>query len=108
MPLIVPLEPIPNQSATIRLDARRYEITVKEMNGVMGVTLVRDGELLVSNLRAVAGFPLLPYEHLARDAGNFIFTNTDEGAIPYYVDFGSKCFLVYSTAAEIAEAAVSE
>lgn len=107
MSLIVPLDPIPNQSLSIRLDNRRYVVTVQEIGGMMGATIERDGVLLISNVRCVAGFPLLPYPHLSRDAGNFIFTNTVAGKIPYYTDFGSTCLLVYSTAAEIAEDAAN-
>lgn len=99
---IIPLDPIPNQSITIRLEGRRYLITVKEIGGMMGVTIERDNVVLVDMVRAVAGYPLLPYPYLARDEGNFIFTHTDPGAFPYYEDFGTKSLLVYSTAAEIA------
>jgi len=105
MPQIVPLEAIPNQQLTIRLDGRRYDIALRELNaGVMGATISRDGELLVTNQRCVAGVPLLPYPALSRDAGNFIFTNTREGEAPAWADFGVSCLLVYSTAAEIAAA----
>ena len=102
MSLILPLDPIPNQSLSIRLDGRRYVITVKDLGDVMGVTIVRDNVTLVENVRAAAGFPLLPYGYLWHGAGNFIFTSTEEGAIPYYTDFGTKSQLVYSSAAEIA------
>lgn len=99
---IIPLDPIPNQSVSIRLDGHRYILLIKEIGGMMGVTIDRDNERLVDSIRAVAGCPLLPYEHLSRDAGNFMFTHTDPGAFPYYEDFGTKSQLVYSTAAEIA------
>lgn len=99
---IIPLDPIPNQSISIRLDGRRYVIAVKEIGGMMGVTIERDNVMLIDNVRAVAGYPLLPYPYLARDAGNFIFTNTEAGAFPYYADFGTKSLLIYSTTAEIA------
>lgn len=105
MPLVLPLEPINAQQFTTRLDGRLYRITLRELNaGVMGITIERDGVLLMSNQRCVAGSPVIPYPALARDAGNFIFTNTQEGAIPTWQDFGTSCFLVYSTAAEIAQA----
>jgi hypothetical protein len=104
---IIPLDPIPNQSLSIRLDGHRYIITVKEIGGMMGVTIERDNVVLVDMVRAVAGFPLLPYRYLSRDAGNFIFTHTDPGAYPYYEDFGTKSQLVYSTAAEIAADALA-
>lgn len=99
---IIPLDPIPNQSLSIRLDGRRYVLTVKEIGDMMSVTIVRDNVTLIENVRAVAGFPLLPYGYMWHDAGNFIFTNTEDGVIPYYTDFGTKSQLVYSSAAEIA------
>ena len=104
MSIEIPLEAIPNQSFSIRLDAHRYVLTIKEMGDVMAVTIERDSVVLVSNMRAVAGTPLLPYPYLSQEFGNFIFTNTDPEAIPYYTDFATTCKLVYSTAAEIAAA----
>lgn len=104
MPTTVPLAAIPNQELSIRLDGRRYTIALRECGDVMVATVTRDGVALVSAVRCVAGYPLLPYGHLSADSGNFIFTNTQDGAIPFYSDFGSTCQLVYSTAAEIAAA----
>lgn len=105
MPQTVPLAAIPNQEISIRLDSRRYDITLKDTGGMMAATILRDSVLLIENVRCVAGFPLLPYAYLARDAGNFVFTNTVPDKIPYYPDFGVSCFLVYSTDAEIKAAA---
>jgi len=101
MPTIVPIDPVPNQELSIRLDGRRYTITLKDCGDVMIATVTRDGVPLVTGARCVAGYPLLPYGHLSADSGNFIFTNTQDGAIPFYPDFGSTCQLVYSTAEEI-------
>lgn len=101
MSSIVPLDTIPNQNLTIRLDNRLYNITVKEIGGMMAITVVRDGVTLLEGARVVSGTPVLPYPHLSRDAGNFMFTTTVSDVIPYYTDFGSTCQLIYSTAAEI-------
>lgn len=104
MSTVVPLEAIPNQSLTIRLDGVRYALEIKEAGGVMAVTIARDGVPLVTGARCVAGAPLLPYRHLWAGFGNFIFTDSrEDGSIPYFEDFGSAVFLVYSSAAEIAE-----
>lgn len=107
MPQTLPLDAIPNQSISARLDGRRYVITIKEIGDMMAATVERDGVLLIENVRCVAGFPLLPYPHLSQDAGNLIFTHTVPGALPFYTEFGTTCQLVYSTAAEIAEAAAN-
>lgn len=106
MSLIIPLDPIPNQSVSVRLDGRRYVLSIKDIGSMMAVSIERDSVALLSGSRACSGTPLIPYSSLSGEAGNFIFTTTVDGVIPYYTDFGSSCFLTYSTAAEI-EAAIS-
>ena len=102
MPQTIPLDAIPNQEISVRLDGVRYDIALKDIGGgMMAATINRDSELLIENTRCVAGFPLLPYEYLWRGFGNFVFTNTVDGKIPYYTDFGVTCQLVYSSEAEI-------
>lgn len=90
---------LPNQSLTIQLDERFYEIELREANGVMSATITRDGVTLVSNIRVTAGTPLLPYRY--QESGNFIMT-TDGEAIPYWDQFNVTQFLVYLSAAELA------
>lgn len=89
---------VPNQALSIQLDERFYDITLREANGVMSATVVRDGTTLVSNMRVTAGTPLLPYRY--QESGNFLMT-TDGEAIPYYDQFGITQFLVYLTADEL-------
>lgn len=95
----VSLAALPNQSLTIQLAERVYDIHVREANGVMAATIARDGVTLVSALRITAGTPLLPYRY--QEAGNFVMT-TEGDALPYYDQFGVTQFLVYLTAEEVA------
>ena len=88
-----------NQSLSIQLDERFYEIELREANGVMSASITRDGVVLISNVRVTAGTPLLPYRY--QEAGNFIMT-TDGEAIPYWDQFGVTQFLVYLSADELA------
>lgn len=88
-----------NQSLSIQLDERFYEIELREANGVMSASITRDGVVLISNIRVTAGTPLLPYRY--QEAGNFVMT-TDGEAIPYWDQFGVTQFLVYLSAAEVA------
>jgi hypothetical protein len=88
-----------NQSLSIQLDERFYEIELREANGVMSASITRDGVVLISNVRVTAGTPLLPYRY--QEAGNFVMT-TDGEAIPYWDQFGVTQFLVYLSAAEVA------
>lgn len=95
----VNIQALPNQSLSIQADGARYDITLKEANGVMSATIVRDGVTLVENVRLVAGSPVLPYLYLER--GNFVLTTMDDD-LPYYSLFGVTQFLVYLTADEVA------
>lgn len=88
-----------NQSLSIQLDERFYEIELREANGVMSASITRDGVVLISNVRVTAGTPLLPYRY--QESGNFIMT-TDGEAIPYWDQFGVTQFLVYLSADELA------
>lgn len=90
---------LPNQSLSVQLDERFYDIHLREANGVMAATIARDGVTLVSAMRITAGTPLLPYRY--QEAGNFIMT-TDGEMVPYWNEFGVTQFLVYLTPAELA------
>ena len=95
----VGLAAVPNQSLSIQLDERFYDIHMREANGVMAVTITRDGVALVTGLRVTAGTPLLPYRY--QESGNFLVT-TDAEALPYYDQFSISQFLVYLTSDELA------
>lgn len=105
MSIVVPLSPVPNQALTIRLDGTRYALRLKEAGGVMAVDLDRADRQLVAGMRCVADTPLLPYAHLEGRFGNFIFVTSEDGAIPYWTDFGTRAQLIYLTAAEVGNAA---
>lgn len=92
------LERVPRQEFSVRLDMRRYQIRVIDVGGDMAVTITRDDVLLMSNVRAVAGFQLLPYQYMAD--GNFAFA-TESDARPWWEDFGNTCRLIYASASEL-------
>lgn len=97
---IVTLDAIANQSFFVNLEGFRFEIAVKSSNTSMFVSVSRDDVTLIDNVRAVGGTPILPYEYLEGDAGNFMFDTPNE-VIPYYTNFGVTQFLVYLTASEV-------
>lgn len=101
--LTVELQPVANQSFTVQLDGARYELTLREVGGVMSADIARDGVPLLQGARLVAGTPLIPYAHMT--AGNFVLL-TENDSLPYYFEFGLTQSLVYLTAAEVAAAGV--
>lgn len=94
------LQPVANQELSLQLDGSRYVLTIKEANGVMCATVVRDGTTLIQGARIVAKTPLLPYDYL--QTGNFVLSTTGD-ALPYYPEFGVSQSLAYVSAAEIEE-----
>lgn len=94
------LNAIPNQSLSIQIDNDLYQITVKSTNGVMSCTIVRNDVTLVSNIRVVAGTPILAYKYL--ESGNFVLL-TQNGDYPDYTKFGSSQALVFVSQSEIDE-----
>lgn len=96
--ITVTLDSIPNQSFSIRLDNKLYNITIKQSNDIMIATIIRDGILLLSGIRIVAGTPLIPYQYL--ESGNFMLLTTN-GDLPDYTQFQITQFLVYASRVEL-------
>lgn len=94
----IPLSAIPNQKLSIQLDNQFYDITIKEANKIMVVTVVRNGTTIIDSVRVVAGTPILPYEYL--ELGNFIFLTSNE-EYPYYTKFGVDQSLIFASQAEL-------
>lgn len=95
---IVPLASAPNQSFTLTIDGVRWALALKEARGVLCVDIVRDGVILLSGTRALAGEALIPYRYL--QTANFIFVTVGD-EMPDWSEFGRSQVLVYVTQEEI-------
>lgn len=96
----IPLEPIPNQEFTLRLDDHSFTLRIKEATGVMVADVTVDGVLILSATRVLAGAPVIPYAYLS-GSGNFIML-TEAGDLPHWSQFGVTQRLVFASASEIA------
>lgn len=95
----IALDSVPNQELSVTLDGNRWDITLKECNGVMCCTLLLNDVLLLSGQRIVAGSPLIPYKYM-QGSGNFwILTEDDD--LPYYTEFNVDQQFVYASPGEI-------
>lgn len=94
----IPLKAVERQNFTIELEGSLFDITLKECNGIMAATIIRDGIKLVENRRICAGMTLIPEGHL--EEGNFAFV-TDDDNMPYYTRFGSSDVLLYASIEEV-------
>lgn len=98
MASLIPLDDVPNQELTVRLDDARYVLRLKVAGAVMVADITRDGVTLLQGTRVLAGEPILPYKY--QEAGNFLLI-TDDDELPAYEQFGVTQSLVYLSIAEI-------
>lgn len=96
----LPIQAIPNQTMTIRLSDDFYSISIKEIDGLMSMTIVRNDVVIVSNQRLMANYPIIPYEYL--ENGNFIFL-TSNNEYPYYDRFNIDQSLLFASQEELEE-----
>lgn len=94
----IPIKVFARQSLSVMLEQSLYEISLKECNGIMAATIVRDNVTIIDNRRICAGMTLIPEGHL--EEGNFVIL-TENGEIPYYTGFESMDIMVYLTIDEV-------
>lgn len=99
---VIPLEAVPNQRCSVRLDGALFEITVKMAVTSMAATIARDGEVVVRGVRCLPSAPLIPYRYLEGNTGNFYFL-TEQNQYPHYTRFGGTDTLCYLTHEELQE-----
>ena len=98
----IPLQAIPNQSLSLQIDQITYDLRLHTcatgLDQITAVTLFINNVLILSGVRAVSGYPIIPYPYL--ENGNFTFvTMNDE--YPNYTQFGITQTLVFGSQAEI-------
>lgn len=95
---LINITAVANQSLSVRLNNVRYDITIKEANGVMVASIVRDGVSVVTGARIVAGALIIPSQY--QEDGNFVIDTLND-AIPYWTSFGVTQFLYFFSADEL-------
>lgn len=94
----IPIQALPNQAFSIPLDDNQWDFTIRTANGTIAVTLVRNGTMIIENMRAVAGMKIIP--SIYEEAGNFAFI-TQNFQVPDYTQFGTTQQLIYISADEL-------
>lgn len=106
----IPIVNVPNQSLTIQLDGNLYDIAIHATQdnldlttGIMAVDITINNNLIINGVRAVSGFPLIPYEYLIVD-GNITFVTQDD-EYPDWRQFGITQYLIYASNDELEQIA---
>lgn len=95
---VLSLQALPNQSFSVILDGNQWNISVRDTNGTISFTLVKNGVIVVENARAVAGMRIIP--SIYQEDGNFALICLNQ-AIPDYAQFGVTQSLVYISPTEL-------
>lgn len=95
----IALQQTPNQSFSLDVDGLTFDITLKTATYTVADVYIGN-ELIISGTRVMPYRPIVPYEYLLQEAGNFFFI-TEDGEYPMYDQFGTTQSLVYLTADEV-------
>lgn len=95
---IITLQALPSQTFTLQADNNVYDITLKEVGGVIGFTLYVNNILVLSNSRAVSGELCIPYVYL--QSGNFLISTLND-ELPNYLEFGITQNLIYFSLSDL-------
>lgn len=102
----IPIINVPNQSLSIQLDDNQYDILIRAnqdnpdgSTGVMSVDISINNNVIISGVRSVCGFPLIPYEYLIV-SGNITFI-TAKNEYPDWRHFGITQYLIYASSKEL-------
>ena len=101
----IPITNIPNQSLSFSADGNQYDIRIHATsdNGepgseIMAFDITINNIVIITGIRAVAGFPIIPSIYLQN--GNFVvLTNNDD--LPDWNQFGISQQLMYASEAEL-------
>lgn len=102
--VIVPLQPLPNQTVTVQLNGQSCQIDVYTTSWGLFV------DLLVDNAAVLTGVVAENLNRIVRSAyfgfdGDLFFFDTQGASDPTYDGLGSRYQLYYATASELAAAA---
>ena len=103
MPLIVPLQAVPNQTVAVPLDGQSCRVNVYQRTSGVYMDVLLDGEdnpVIILNVLCEHANRIIRNAYLGF-IGDFVFFDLQGASDPVYTGFGDRYQLVYLTAAEI-------
>ena len=101
----IDLQPLPNQQFSLTINNINMTVDLKtagdNINQIMLFALQVNGEYVCPFVPIFANQKLLPYKHMASEAGGNFFFETDGDEYPNWNNFGSSCYLYFITQDEL-------
>jgi Domain of unknown function (DUF6983) len=99
--LIVPTQPIANQTLQVQLNGQACTLTIFQSNYAMFMTVAIGTALIVSNV------PCQNLNRIIRDlylgfSGDFVFLDTKGTSNPVYTGLGNRWLLIYLSPTDLA------
>lgn len=102
MPLLIPIQPVPSQRIICVLAGQNCQIGIYQKGGYVYLDLNSNGVDMCVGSLAHNGVPLDARNSYDGFSGNLYFIDTQGSDDPLYTGFGTRWFLIYLTAAEVA------
>lgn len=80
---------LPNQKFNFKTDTATVEITLKTVDGIILMSVLSNGNNVISNIKVAPNVLILCYDYLQQQYGDFIFTTTNN-EYPNYQNFNNS------------------
>jgi hypothetical protein len=100
--LLVPLAAVPSQKFGINLAGQNCTLSVYQKTTGLYFDMLFNGAPLTSCVRCLQDAQLLADRQYLGFVGDFVFVDTQGNTDPQYAGLGSRYFLVYLEAADLA------
>lgn len=105
MPVNIELQNVSGQSFQLLVEQDSYEIKILSFFGMSFVSITRNGEVLIRNVKALINQPILQSIYKYQEHGNFQFFSEDSEVYPSFEDYGATTVFQYITKEEVASVA---
>jgi hypothetical protein len=97
----VQLQAIPNQTLSVQISNNNYDLSIRSISNtsdIMMFDISINSVLIIQGQRAVAGYPIIPYQYL--ENGNFVILTANDD-LPNYTQFQITQYLIFADEAEL-------
>ena len=94
----IALQAVPNQSLTYENGDDRYDLVIRDNDGIVTVDVTRNNEVIILGSRAMPSGAIIPSRYL--ESGNFTII-TDQDQYPVHTEFGVSQRLVFLLPSEL-------
>lgn len=93
---------LPNQKFTFSDNGLLIEVTLKTIDNITLMSISANGNNIVNSVKVTGNTPIMKYDYLQKQYGDFVFSTTDS-EYPVYSNFNSSNKLYHLSYEEVKE-----